>query len=524
MNNSPGKFPGNNYPRNSFQEINGKDRMVGLSATPLSAILPNRVTNPNTFLRENYQNQNQALASADFALNRGIINNNNIKYPKNPREYGLYLDRKEFKLDETVWPNISENVASENVNEYVIVIDSSDRNVTYYPSPFMMKAFFSETDDTTRLNVPRVFENVKFMRIENVVLPRNYYLTKYTAVNNAALGADATIASQLGATVGPVEQPILQTIYNALIAYVTAGTSIPSPLNTIPGLDNTTLSADPVETVLVTNLSLYTYSVVINYTNINNITQSSTYQVVYPNNPTYNSTYYAQSVTSGSLINNSDLDLYLQNAQYNIVQNVAGTKQVVLFNGTYTLTFTLSSITLIRYIVEFMMTLSTDSGIRCSYELVATPGAVTGAFNFYYFSTRSLDGDRYLILNIEEITDNNINSTNSSLRKAFCLLYPDSYGELHYYAATNYQDKIYKMSNLGNINRLTFTLMDSFGRDLVMPNLDYNITTSKTCNCNDDNYGCPCTYIRHPYYKWLQVQYMIKIGVVETEIDKKIFY
>ena len=144
--------------------------------------------------------------------------------------------------------------------------------------------------------------------------------------------------------------------------------------------------------------------------------------------------------------------------------------------------------------------------------------------NFYYFSSKSLDGDRYLILNIEEITDNNINSTNDILRKAFCLLYPDSYGELHYYAATNYQDKIYKMSSLGNINRLTFTLMDSFGRNLVMPNLDYHITTSKVCNCDDDNYGCPCTYIRHPYYKWLQVQYMIKIGVVETEIDKKIFY
>jgi len=522
MNNSPGKFPGNNYPRNSFQEINGRDRMAGLSATPLTATLPNRVTNPNTFLTENYQNQNQALASADFALNRGIINNNNIKYPKNPREYGLYLDRKEFKLDETLWPNISENVAAENVNEYVIVIDSSDRNVQFYPSPFYMKAFFSETDDATRLNVPKAFENVKFMRIENVVLPRNYYLTKYTVIDNTNITNDATILAQLGA-VGVGETTAVQALYDAAFTWVTPGNPIPSPIPS-PGPG---YQSQP-ETVLVTNLTLYTYSVVINYTDSKNNTHTSTYQVVYPNNPTYNSQYYSQTVTSGSLINNSELNLYLQNAQYNLVQTVGGTKQVVLFNGTYTLTFTLSSTQLIQYIVEFMMTGSSNAGFRCSYEFIISPGATagptSGQVNFYYFSSKSLDGDRYLILNIEEITDNNINSTNDTLRKAFCLLYPDSYGELHYYAATNYQDKIYKMSSLGNINRLTFTLMDSFGRKLVMPNLDYHITTSKACNCDDDNYGCPCTYIRHPYYKWLQVQYMIKLGVVETEIDKKIFY
>jgi hypothetical protein len=162
---------------------------------------------------------------------------------------------------------------------------------------------------------------------------------------------------------------------------------------------------------------------------------------------------------------------------------------------------------------------------RRTYEFNTKLGLSTGTLDFYYFNpNKSLDTDRYIMLNIEEINDNNVNSTNSALRDAFCLLSPDSYGELHYYASTNYQDKIYKMSNLGNINRLTLRLLDSYGKQLEMPNLDFHINTDKTCNCDGVNYGCPCTYIRHPYYKWLQVQYMIKLGVVETEIDKKIFY
>ena len=193
-----------------------------------------------------------------------------------------------------------------------------------------------------------------------------------------------------------------------------------------------------------------------------------------------------------------------------------------LTSGDYELLFTLTNIDRITYSIKFMI----DNQVvtrRC-YEFNAQPGDPGGILDFYYFAQKGLDTDRYVMLNIEEISDNNINSTNSALRKAFCLLYPDSYGELHYYAASNYQDKVFKMSNLGNINRLTLSLYDSYGKPLVMPNLDFHVNSNKSCYCNDDDYSCPCTYIRHPYYKWLQVQYMIKLGVVETEIDKKIFY
>lgn len=484
----------NNFPKNSYQDNNSKNRMTGLSPTPINAIFPNQITDPNTFLTENVQNINQFRYSTDLALSRGIVNNNSVKYPKNSAEYGLYLDRKEFKLEMPLYPNISDNLVAENVTEHVIIIDSSDRNTTLYPSPFILKTFFNQSDDTTRLNIPRAFENVKFMRIENVILPRQYLLIKYTVPN---LNNDPVIPAD--------DIPIVSSVLSEVMAQSSIGDDVESPLTTPNS-----------QTIEVINLKTYTYTV-----NIVNGSKSGVYTVVYPSNVTYNTQYYNFTYVSGSTMNGYDLDLYLENAYYGMVTTIGGIKKVTVVS-TYDLTFTLNTITPIGITVKFMVNNSITT--RRTYEFNTKLNTNTGLLDFYYFSTKSLDTDRYIMLNIEEINDNNVNSTNSALRDAFCLLSPDSYGELHYYASTNYQDKIYKMSNLGNINRLTLSLKDSYGNQLIMPNLDFNISTSKSCNCDGTDYGCPCTYIRHPFYKWLQVQYMLKLGVVETEIDKKIFY
>jgi hypothetical protein len=483
----------NNFPKNSYQDNNSKNRMTGLSPTPINNIFPNQKTDPNSFLTESVQNINQFRHPTDMILSRGIVNDNSIKYPKNPAEYGLYLDRKEFKLEMPLYPNLSENLAAENVTEYIIIIDSSDRNTALYPNPFILKTFFNQSDDATRLNIPRVFENVKFMRIENVILPRQHLLQKYVVSN---VSTDPVIPTEDKATV--------TAVLSEIIAQTSTNRDVASPLTTANS-----------QTVEVINLKTYTYRMNVTYG-----TKTAIYNVTYPSDTTYNTEYYSSVFVSGTAVNNYDMDAYVAGLNYNMVSSVGATKNANIKD--YELLFTLTEITPIQIIVKFMV----DNNIttRRTYEFNTNINTSSGILTFYYFKTQTLDSDRYLMLNIEEINDNNVNSTNSSLRDAFCLLSPDTYGELHYYASTNYQDKIYKMSNLGNINRLTLSLKDSYGKQLEMPNLDYHINTDKTCTCDGVNYGCPCTYIRHPYYKWLQVQYMIKLGVVETEIDKKIFY
>ena len=121
-------------PKNMFQETNNKDRFIGLTPTPIYANQPNQSTDPNSFLTENIQNINQFKFSAENTLSKGIINNNSIVNPKNPQEYGLYLDRKEFKLTMPLYPNISENINRALENPFINKIAT-----TAVKSPFVNK-------------------------------------------------------------------------------------------------------------------------------------------------------------------------------------------------------------------------------------------------------------------------------------------------------------------------------------------------------------------------------------------------
>jgi len=335
------------------------------------------------------------------------------------------------------------------------------------------------------------------MRIENVILPRQYLLQKYTISN-------PTVNVPTNQVIQDDDKSIVSAVLTEVFAQTVANQDVASPLTTPNS-----------QTIQVINLKTYLYTMTVT-----NGIKTGLYNVTYPSDATYNTQYYTCTFVSGTQLNNTEMDLYIAGLNYNMVTIPTQTKKA--FVNNYNLLFTLIEINPVSVIVKFMV--NNNISTRRTYELTTELESSTGVLDFYYFLPKTLDADRYLMLNIEEINDNNMNSTNSALRDAFCLLSPDSYGELHYYASTNYQDKIYKMSNLGNINRLTLSLKDSYGKQLEMPNLDFHINTNKTCNCNGIEYGCPCTYIRHPYYKWLQVQYMIKLGVVETEIDKKIFY
>jgi hypothetical protein len=68
----------NNFPKNSYQDNNSKNRMSGLSPTPINNIFPNQKTDPNSFLTESVQNINQFRYSTDLTLSRGIVNDNSI--------------------------------------------------------------------------------------------------------------------------------------------------------------------------------------------------------------------------------------------------------------------------------------------------------------------------------------------------------------------------------------------------------------------------------------------------------------
>jgi hypothetical protein len=112
-------------------------------------------------------------------------------------------------------------------------------------------------------------------------------------------------------------------------------------------------------------------------------------------------------------------------------------------------------------------------------------------------------------------------------------LFPDYVNGDFFYTNTQGVDKIYRFSQLGNIKSLTINIADNEGKDYNTQSykmfIDTHITKNKKCICKVNNngelirdYGCSCSYMRHPYYKKFQNTLLFKVGVIENDIDKSL--
>jgi hypothetical protein len=100
--------------------------------------------------------------------------------------------------------------------------------------------------------------------------------------------------------------------------------------------------------------------------------------------------------------------------------------------------------------------------------------------------------DRFVLVNIKEIENNQNLSTNQINESSFTI-FPDKYmGLLYWRGSPYYAVKIYKDSLLGNINKLSFSFCDSWGKKIVFNRrcIDYEtnqIINTKIMNPNSLN-------------------------------------
>lgn len=153
----------------------------------------------------------------------------------------------------------------------------------------------------------------------------------------------------------------------------------------------------------------------------------------------------------------------------------------------------------------------------------------------YDFENLSIFNDKYTLLYLNDINDVNKYSTNDKVASAFSVLYSNQIGNESIYTDTLNVKKIYNTSNLGNLSKFLIKFANSYGKDLTINTkaLDYNVKNinNKICSCTIDNetgnikkdYKCICSYIRHPRYIEYQIDLMFRIGIYETEFDKRIF-
>ena len=80
------------------------------------------------------------------------------------------IERQEYvNTGNILHNNLAENLLSENVFEYNIYIDSADRDITKYYSPFEFKVYFSEIADSPKID--QNFKNVKYINLNYIILP-----------------------------------------------------------------------------------------------------------------------------------------------------------------------------------------------------------------------------------------------------------------------------------------------------------------------------------------------------------------
>jgi hypothetical protein len=85
--------------------------------------------------------------------------------------------------------NVGNSVLAENVIEYSIHMDSRDRDITLYPNQFKFSVHFN--DYNMQPSIDKKFKNIKYIRLENIILPHVYYVD----VSNISTNTTYTDAS-----------------------------------------------------------------------------------------------------------------------------------------------------------------------------------------------------------------------------------------------------------------------------------------------------------------------------------------
>ena len=355
--------------------------------------------------------------------NKTIISTNDIKEPIEKFQ-GVavpHIPYDEYKKPDAYFNNFTENGRSDIIREYIVHINSIDRDVFKYPSPFNFLVRCAPLAGDNNASILRTFENIRYIKVETGVLPLKYYLKKTTS-NNLPTNILATFTATLPSS----NDVIVDTGVNWVIIYAK------------------------------------------DYTNATSTTYTDEY------------TKYA----------NSKVIVYTQQIlDY-------GTKMTECYESIY------------------------KNSVATTYK--------------YELSNQSLEKDKYTIMYLNDITDISNFSTDKNLANAFNVLYPDLFESNSLYVDCYYVEKIYKYSNLGNLDRMLLNLSNSMGKQLTTNLLAQDDKLSNfdntKCTCTTDSngnivrdYKCICSYIRHPRYIYHQVNFMFKLGIIETDMSIRAF-
>lgn len=80
----------------------------------------------------------------------------------------------------TIHDNLKDNIKNETIKEYQITVDTIDRNIVMYPNPYSFKLTMGNNIEMYTPNLNRMFRNVKYLKIDSVIMPISYNDNKLT--------------------------------------------------------------------------------------------------------------------------------------------------------------------------------------------------------------------------------------------------------------------------------------------------------------------------------------------------------
>ena len=190
-----------------------------------------------------------------------------------------FVPYPEYEKPTGFFDNFANKGRTDIVREYITHINSIDRDIIKYPNPFQYLVRCAPVSDSSQKDayISRTFINIKYIKIEMAVLPRQYYMIQASAINDPIIIAlfDTIPLPQSNTGVGTYKiiystnDTINYTTYNAdLSVPVTVVYSATKDI--ITGLITTT-------SYTLSNVSLETDKYTIIYLNdINDVSNFST--------------------------------------------------------------------------------------------------------------------------------------------------------------------------------------------------------------------------------------------------------
>lgn len=129
--------------------------------------------------------------------------------------------------------------------------------------------------------------------------------------------------------------------------------------------------------------------------------------------------------------------------------------------------------------------------------------------------SESVDDDRFIVLEIPELRSTNNFGTNTNVENGF-IVFPDRVYNTMFTGMTFYANRVFDDNALGNINRLTFKIKNSWGEQYALKIVD---PAGKDLPEKLDTDPANSANLNNVYHKIFQTHITLVVGVFENNLN-----